>query len=64
MTKQIKSRYRNEITAFEFLRANPDNQAISTKGLIVTTGYEIDLVHDILRANLLCATMRCYGPHV
>ena len=24
MTKQIKSRYRNEITAFEFLRANPD----------------------------------------
>lgn len=24
MTKKIKSRYRNEITAFEFLRANPD----------------------------------------
>ncbi|BBS11557.1 MULTISPECIES: MarR family transcriptional regulator [Klebsiella] len=24
MTKKIKSKYRNEITAFEFLRANPD----------------------------------------
>lgn len=24
MTKKIKSKYRNEITVFEFLRANPD----------------------------------------